>query len=224
LEVNILTYNLFWWNLFGQRHGNDNSAGKLILRNAPYDFMGFQECSDINHVLHTSGLANEFTGYGPAQAVAIAWNRHTWHELEKGYTDVAEDSHLQWYGVRSAIWARLQHKESGKTVLFVNHHGPLPTHIPGGICGPEATAYNILRLIGERAHVGDTVFLIGDFNAYEDAQTFTELRKYLTLNYKGQAFRGVDEFFTNCGEVLNTANLGTGGSDHEALKVTYGMY
>lgn len=227
VQVRILTYNLFWWNLFGVRGGNGNSAGNLIHSSneeAPFDFMGFQECSDVQHVLNTAGIAHDFTGYSPANAIGLAWNRRVWRELEKGYADVAEDSHLQWYGVRSAVWARLQHRDTGKIALVVNHHGPLPTHVPGGICGPEATAYNILRLIGERAHRGDAVFLIGDFNAYEDATTFTELQKYLTLAHKGHAFRGVDEFYTNCGEVVDTENLGTGGSDHEALKVTFNMY
>lgn len=227
LQVRILTYNLFWWNLFGVRGGNGNSAGNLIHRSheeGAFDFMGFQECSDVQHVLNTAGIAHDFVGYDPANAIGLAWNNRVWRELVKGYTDVAEDSHLQWYGVRSAVWARLQHRQTGKMVLVVNHHGPLPTHLPGGICGAEATAYNILRLIGERAHKTDTVFLLGDFNAYEDANTFVELQKYLTLAHKGSAFRGVDEFYTNCGEVIATDNLGTGGSDHEALKVTFGIY
>lgn len=224
LQVKILTYNLFWWNLFGIRGGNGNSAGNLINANGPFDFMGFQECSDVQHVLNTAGLAHDFTGYSPANAIGIAWNRREWRELTKGYVDVAEDSHLQWYGVRSAVYARLQHHSTGKIALLVNHHGPLPTHVPGGICGPEATAYNILRLIGERAQTGDAVFLVGDFNAYADSNTFVELEKYLTLAHRGTAFRGVDSFYTNCGEVLATENLGTGGSDHEALKVTFGIY
>lgn len=226
LRVKILTYNLFWWNLFGVRGGNGNSAGNLIHsshEDDAFDFLGFQECDDVHHVLNVARLSGTFTGYSPAQAIGIAWSNE-WRELAKGYVDVAEDSHLQWYGVRSAVYARLQHKRTGKIALLVNHHGPLPTHVPGGICGPQATAYNILRLIGERAHKGDAVFLLGDFNAYEDAPTFSELQKYLHLAYKGHAFRGVDEFYTNCGEVLNTENLGTGGSDHAALKVTYGMY
>lgn len=223
LQVKILTYNLFWWNLFGVRHGNGHSAGHLIDGNGPFDFMGFQECPDVQHVLNEANL-HDFTGYNPAQAIAVAWNRREWRELGKGYVDVAEDSHLQWYGVRSAVWARLQHRSTGKVALLVNHHGPLPTHRPGGICGPEATAYNILRVIGEHALHGDAVFLLGDFNAYGDSETFVQLQRYLTLAYRGHTFRGVDEFFTNCGQVLDAENLGTGGSDHEALKVTFAVY
>lgn len=227
LQVKILTYNLFWWNLFGVRNGNGNSAGNLINANGqdvPFDFMGFQECSDVQHVLNTAQLAGDFYGYSPANAIGIAWNHRVWRELSKGYVDVAEDSHLQWYGVRSAVYARLQHKRTGKMALLVNHHGPLPTHVPGGICGPEATAYNLLRLMGERAHKTDSIFLVGDFNAYADAKTFSELQRYLTLAHRGTAFNGVDEFYTNCGEVIATENLGTGGSDHEALAVTFGIY
>jgi len=177
----------------------------------------------VQHVLNEAHLRT-FVGYNPAQAIAVAWDNAVWHEIAKGYVDVAEDSHLQWYGVRSVVWVRLQHRQSGKTALLLNHHGPLPTHRPGGICGPEATAYNILRVIGEHALPGDAVFLLGDFNAYEEAETFVQLKRYLTLAYRGHTFRGVDEFFTNCGEVLNAENLGTGGSDHEALKVTFGIY
>lgn len=224
LEVRVLTYNLFWWKLFGVDGGRHGSAGHVIRDNGPFDMMGFQECERADRVIRDAGLSHEFHTYSPTNAIAIAWNHRVWNKLEKGYADVAEDSHLQWYGSRSAVWARLQHRDTGKTVFLINHHGPLPTQRPGGVCGPHATAYNILKVIGERAHKGDAVFLIGDFNAKADSPTFSELGKYLTLAYRGRSFNGVDDFFTNCGEVRDTHNLGKGGSDHDALSVTFGVY
>merc|ERR1712217_955673 len=56
-EVKVLTYNLYWWNLYGQRHGNQNSAPKNMAnfaKDKPYDVFGFQECEDINLV--TQGM------------------------------------------------------------------------------------------------------------------------------------------------------------------------
>ena len=80
LKVKVLTYNLFWWNLFGQRGGNGGSAGKLIKdagSAAPFDLMGFQECDDVNRVLGDAGLTDTFGTVSPGHAVAIAY-RNTW--------------------------------------------------------------------------------------------------------------------------------------------------
>merc|ERR1740121_2435889 len=65
-HVKVLSYYLFWWSLFGVRHGNGNSVGKLIhSTNSPlkYDLMGFQECEDGTRVLRGAGLLSQFEVY-----------------------------------------------------------------------------------------------------------------------------------------------------------------
>jgi hypothetical protein len=244
VEAKVLSYNQFWWRLYGEWGGADGSAGKLIRAHAPYDFMGFQECADVGRVLGDAGLAHEYTTYVGRNAVAIAWKTSDWRNVSAGSRDVAEDGRHQYYGYREVVWARLEHRATGKMVFFMTHHGPTPIETAGGFCGPEATAYNILKVIAERAHNGDTVVLNGDFNArapqpefdtIANTSTLEVLERHMNLLYRGSVFRGIDNFYTNCATALETANLGLGdidtlvwhrgqmvygGSDHDALTVT----
>lgn len=244
VEAKVLSYNLFWWRLFGEWGGAGGSAGKLIAQNEPFDFMGFQECADVNRVLNDGGLLNKYTTFAGRNAVAIAWKTSDWVNISSGAKDVAEDGRHQYYGYREVVWSRLQHRENGKTVFFINHHGPTPVQHSGGLCGPEATAYQILKVIAERAHVGDTVVLVGDFNArapdpafdtVANTSTVSLIEPHMNLLYRGWSFGGIDNFYTNCATVVATEDLGAGdpdtvvwqggrcvygGSDHEALSVT----
>jgi len=225
LDVKVLTYNLYWWNLFGEqfRNGNDGSAGKLIAEGGsetPFDFMGFQECEDVARVLKDANLASAYGTIPADHAIAIAYRKEAWKLLDHGMDEVAEDRAEQWYGKRGAQWARFEHTSSGKAVLFVNHHGPLPVGT-GGKCGGKATAWQILKTIGTHLQDGDGVVLVGDFNAEAHSETAQELGERLHQVYTGTSFGGVDHVFSNCGgdNVLHTRNLGAGGSDHDALEV-----
>ena len=126
----------------------------------------------------------------------------------------------KFYGRRSVLWARFRNIETGAMVFFMNHHGPLPVN-SGGLCGGRATAYNILRVAGYFAHPGDDVVLVGDFNADPTSMTIKELSNHLGRAYTGKSFNGVDNFFTSCGRLAHVQNLGTGGSDHDALRATF---
>jgi len=244
VEAKVLTYNQFWWRLYGEWGGADGSAGKLIRAHGPYDFMGFQECADVGRVLDDAGLTHEYTTHTGRNAVAIAWKTSDWRNVSVGARDVAEDGRHQYYGYREVVWARLEHRATSKMVFFMTHHGPTPIETAGGFCGPEATAYNILKVIAEQAHNGDTVVLNGDFNAkapqpefdtVANTSTVEILEQHMNLLYRGSVFHGIDNFYTNCATALETANLGLGdmdtlvwhrgqmvygGSDHDALTVT----
>lgn len=221
LEVRVLSYNLFWWNLFGLRGGMWGSAGNLIRDAGNLDILGFQECEDVRRVIADAGLSDSFEVQPGIHSVANAWRRSVWEVLARSSTDVAEDRWEQHYGRRTVVWVRLRHRVTEKVVFFMNHHGPLPVDT-GGLCGGAATAYNLLRVIGVNAFKGDAVILTGDFNANHRSQTVTTLSRWLHLDYTGQSFGGVDNFLSNdCAEVMDRANLGNGGSDHEALAVTY---
>lgn len=244
VEAKVLSYNQFWWRLYGEWGGADGSAGKLMRAHGPYDFMGFQECADVNRVLGDAGMSHSYTSFAGRNAVAIAWKSSDWENVTVGAVDVAEDGRHQYYGYREVVYARLRHKATGKMVFFINHHGPTPIQTAGGFCGPEATAYQILKVIAERAYDGDTVVLVGDFNArapqpefdtVANTSTLSLLENHMNLLYRGSVFGGIDNFYSNCATAMETANLGLGdmdtlvwhrgqmvygGSDHDALTVT----
>jgi len=220
LQVKLLTYNLFWWNLFGQRNGNGGSAGQLISSahaRQPFDFMGFQECEDIHRVLGDAGLDGEFEAMPGPHAMCMAYRKSTWQKIADDSQNVGEDRWDQWYGQRAAMWVRLQHLQTGQVVFFINHHGPLPVDT-GGMCGGEATAFNLLKLIANNAHSGDVAILVGDFNAGPQAQTLQSLGSRLHNVYTGNSFGGVDNVLSSCPNMVATQNLGSGGSDHDALE------
>jgi len=237
-KVSVLSYNLYWWYLFGKNNGKgswkdkktgkrmseDRSAGKLMIKNGPFDIMGFQECADIKRILGDARLLSEVEYHAGHNAIANAWRKDTWKQLDSGYEDVSEDlMKAEWSGMRGVVWDRLQHKKNGDVVFFINHHGPLPDN-SGGYCGSHAMVYNILRVIAQRAHKGDKVILVGDFNCM-GASTVTDiLAKHLKNSYHGRSFDGVDKFYHNCPNEINVTrakNWGTGGSDHDALTVYY---
>lgn len=214
-QLKVLTYNLFWWNLFGQRGGNGGSAGKLIAKNGPYDLIGFQECDDVKRVLGDAGLLGTHAYVIGGHATAIAYEKAAWSLLSSGKDDVAEDRPEQHYGRRGVGWARLRHRASGKVVFAVNHHGPLPVNT-GGKCGGKATAYNMLRVIGRNAEAGDMKVLMGDLNADKNSATQSALKDHMhRITYDW-----VDAIFASCpGE--SSRNLGNGGSDHDAIEAVF---
>eukprot|EP00931_Biecheleriopsis_adriatica_P031387 TRINITY_DN1840_c0_g1_i1.p1 TRINITY_DN1840_c0_g1~~TRINITY_DN1840_c0_g1_i1.p1 ORF type:complete len:672 (-),score=126.08 TRINITY_DN1840_c0_g1_i1:42-2006(-) len=223
LAVKILSYNLFWWNLFGIRRGNGNSAGKLIqasMGDKPFDVMGFQECDDGRQVLGPVGLLAEYEMFQGDHAVCVAWKK-TWSVLDKGTDDVGEDMKTHYYGKRGAVWVRLKHGASGRTMLFVNHHGPLEIN-SGGECGGEAVASNIAKLMHRHGKPGDILILVGDFNANSASVTVQEMWARLVLIHTGDSFGGVDNIFGNMdtGSILEKKTLGSGGSDHHAIMAT----
>lgn len=227
LLVRVLNYNLFWWNLFGVRRGNRMSAGRLIRRSfesEPFTVMAFQECDNVARVLSDAKLQARYIGIQSGHALSMAYDRFDWEQLHQGAADVAEDRRQQYYGRRGIQWVRLRHRQSRKTLFIVNHHGPLP--IPtGGICGGRATAYNILKQIAEHAEDDDMIVLTGDFNANAHSSTFRTLRERLHWLFSGRAIGGIDHFFSNYDEshVRERSNLGSGGSDHDALSITFSI-
>lgn len=226
LEVKVMTYNLFWWNLYGIRQGDHNSAGNLISHSQQedektlvYDFMAFQECDDVFRVLNdakAAGLSGEYGAVPGGHALGIIYRSSRWSLLDHGVDDVAEDHASQWYGNRGAQWARLEHSQTGKTVLLVNHHGPLPVN-SGGKCGGRATAYNILHTVATKGHQGDAVIVTGDFNAGLTSATIPELSARLNRVFTGLIMGGIDHIFSSSCSASTGRRLSLGGSDHEAL-------
>lgn len=222
-EVKILSYNLFWWNLFRQHKTRNNMAAHLIEKtnSPPYDVMGFQECESKHTLMHPLGLDKEFTSFDANHAICQSFRKDAWDLLKHGETDVAEDQLTEYYGTRGTVWMRIKHKGTGATLFFVNHHGPLSVN-SGGLCGGESVAHNILHLIKKEASEGDIIVVVGDFNANGASKTIQTLWKNLVLAYNGVSFGGVDNVFTNVPKswVVETKDIGSGGSDHHAVSVT----
>jgi len=221
-KVKILSYNLFWWNLYGKRQGNQASASKLISNSnnkQEFDILGFQECENIDMVLSQANIKNDYTSYNCGHAVAIAFNNKKWTLLSKGTVDVAEDKKSQYYGKRIIGYVRILNKQTNAVVFFINHHGPLPVN-SGGLCESEAVVYNILKTIGTEARKSDSIILVGDFNADKNSKTIQKLKEYMYDVFSSNSFGGVDHIFSNNNDVIFTENLGNGGSDHEAITAT----
>jgi len=216
MRVKLLTYNLFWWNLFGQRRGNGRSAGRLI-ENAgegdPFDIAAFQECDDASRILRDARMSEDDYDYVRWGSNTIAYRKNRWERLSYGKGErFAEDANGRWK--RGAHWVRLMEKTTGNKLFVLNHHGPLPVN-SGGKCGGEATAYNMLKMVKENSDEGDAIMLTGDFNADAGAQTVRTLESYIHLAMS----HWVDMIMSNCAgaSVKETENLGSGGSDHDAL-------
>jgi len=104
----------------------------------------------------------------------------------------------------------------------VNHHGPLRVNSGGRKGGPE-TAYNILTAIYDNVQLGDAVILLGDFNAQIGSQTVRALERYIPRVASGTSLGGVDHFFSELSMIGEMENLGSGGSDHDALIATFAL-
>jgi len=227
IDVKVLAYNLYWWNLFDRNGGRGRSAGKLIARgagSAGFDMMGFQECDDPGRVLadaEAEGLqGGDYEVVRGPHALAIVYKSSRWSLLGKGDENVGEDSKRQYFGKRGAQWLRAQDQSSGRTVFFVNHHGPLPVS-SGGDCTGSATSINIMRLIAGNAHAEDAIVLLGDFNAQPSSSRIKELDARLHRVFSGTAIGGVDHIYSNCKAQASGTNLGAGGSDHDALSADF---
>lgn len=188
--------------------------------------MGFQECDDISRVLSDAKrweLSGDYGTLNGGRALGIAYLKSRWTLVSSGKEDVGEDSRRQYYGRRSAQWARFKHV-NGSTAFFANHHGPLPVNAGGG-CTGSATGYNLLKMIAQNVHDGDAVFLVGDFNAGVSSSRIKALGKFMNRVYTGSAHGGVDHIFSNCDEahVVESKNLGSGGSDHDALSTLFSI-
>eukprot|EP00930_Biecheleria_cincta_P071948 TRINITY_DN59397_c0_g1_i1.p1 TRINITY_DN59397_c0_g1~~TRINITY_DN59397_c0_g1_i1.p1 ORF type:complete len:542 (-),score=76.35 TRINITY_DN59397_c0_g1_i1:49-1674(-) len=218
--VQVLSYNLYWWNLF-KKHGGRFAVKLVEKAGKPHalDAIGFQECEDPN-VPALMELRPTYTIIHDERSLCMAFKTRTWSLMSKGAEDVAEDMRTEYFGKRAVQWMRLQHKKTGLGLLFTNHHGPLPVN-SGGDCGGVATANNIMRVMQENAREGDLLVLVGDFNANAASKTIQSFWPHLYQAYNSPSLGGVDNIFSNIesSQIESCTDLGTGGSDHHAIKV-----
>ncbi len=103
LQIKILSYNTFWWNLFKLQYGNG-----IQQLNAPkaFDVAGFQECEDPEIILNPVGLSATFERILGEHAMCMAYNKEAWALLASGIVDVSEDLPTRYYGRRGSQWMR----------------------------------------------------------------------------------------------------------------------
>jgi len=234
-RIKVLTYNLYWWHLFNIEKGRDGAAGKNIAnysQSEPFDLIGFQECEDVDWPLRdakAAGMQGEFATFQKEDAVCLAYRKEAFHVLGWGEGAVAEDGAAQHFGKRIVLWVRLLHKASQRPIFFMNHHGPTPVN-SGGVCGPAATAYQILRVIAINAEIGDAVILAGDFNAWSNDPSGKWLEEigrldchipHVFSNPTIDDVWGIDNVFASCLNPVETHVMPKGGSDHNALAVVF---
>jgi hypothetical protein len=217
MRIKAISYNLFWWNLFGRRGGNSGSAGKLVKSAAaeePFDVAGFQECDDPSWIMGDANMSKNEYDRIRWGSNTLAFRKTRFEKLAHGDGEFVAHDFGTYNYKRGAHWVRLRERSTGNKLFVMNHHGPLPVN-SGGICGGEATAYNLLAMIQKYSEPGDALLFFGDFNADGRSATVTTLEGYMhhLMNDWG------DNFFSNCGgdAVKVTKNLGKGGSDHNAL-------
>merc|ERR1719221_396017 len=68
--VKVVSYNLFWWNAFGQNPWKGQRVTENIVRNLRPDTLGLQECDDPDLIQRRTGYsrASRFDG---AQGVMV---------------------------------------------------------------------------------------------------------------------------------------------------------
>jgi hypothetical protein len=213
-KVKVLSYNLFWWNLYLQRKSNGNSAGRLMKSILPIDVFGFQECEDIFRIM--GDLGDHYHTFNAGRALGMSFDRYQWEIKYSKSIDVGEDIHPQYFGKRSVGMIYMKHKHSDKHLLHVNHHGVLPVNT-GGLCKSESVAYNILKNIGANAKENDLIIVTGDFNCNHDSPTIKILETYLNKHVSSTSFSGVDHIFSNSNNIGVTKILPESGSDHQPI-------
>lgn len=224
-KVTVLSGNLFWWNLFQRRGGENGRMGKLYQGNGPVDLYGLQECDDVYRVRRESRLEDSHGAKQFGHALAIMWDKSQFGEepLDDGCDPVAKDKPGFW-GRRYICWARFQHVATKNYVWFGTFHGPLPVS-SGGAYGSTASVENKVQLLEETAQPGDLTILLGDFNNAKWSNTVTKLKNHMdrvSTDYGGHHW-SIDHIFVNKGLTdaspdTHAWSIGTGGSDHPQVK------
>jgi hypothetical protein len=213
--LTVVTQNLFWWNLFGQRDGGE--FFKVFKTYGPFDIFLFQECDDVARIRDGLGYESMEIIQGHF-ALALMYDSNRFQLLGNGFNVAGENRYDQYYGERGVVWARLEEAATGKIFFVASHHGPLPINT-GGKFGGEDVANRLLNLVNTHKGDIDEVILGGDFNADVNSKTTNVLMMKLQL----QESDWVDHLFTsvNSFDTTQTTIIDGTGSDHRGLKTVF---
>lgn len=111
----MVSYNLYWWNAFGQNPSASNGIVYNIQYTLSPDTIGMQECND-------AGQIQSRTTYQPASQ----WGDNNGVSVKPGVFTVLSSGRRnlnargQW-GDRYVTWVKLQHRSSGRSFLAFQH-------------------------------------------------------------------------------------------------------
>jgi endonuclease/exonuclease/phosphatase family metal-dependent hydrolase len=210
-SIKVASYNLYWWNAFGQNPWKGDQIINNIKDTMKPDLLGVQECNDANLIQHRTGyrLASPF-----ADNQGVMVNPSLFSVGESGSRDL--EARGKW-GNRYVTWAHVTHKPSGRAFWAFNTHWCVHSG-HGHTCGPDKRyvgAKNMLRTIQEKAGSAP-VIITGDFNAglHEEA-----LQHFLRNGFSLAKMNWVDAVFytTAHWQKGHTTTGSSAGSDHSPV-------
>merc|ERR1712137_819298 len=158
-KIKVVSYNLYWWNAFGQNPWKGEHVTDNIKNNLQPDVLGLQECDNPGLIEQRTGYvaASEFAG---AQGVSV--KPGMFRIGDRGTQDIQATG--KW-GPRYVPWAQLTHS-SGRTFWHFNTHWCV--HNGNGRTCDANTRYNgaknMLQIIRQKTR-GAPAIITGDFNA-----------------------------------------------------------
>jgi len=159
-KIKVVSYNLYWWNAFGQNPWKGSKITDNIKNNLRPDVLGLQECDSPGKIKSRTGYkpVSKFSG---AQGVMVKPGLFT--VGDSGSRDIGATG--KW-GPRFVTWAQLTHTASGRSFWHFNTHWCVHSG-NGRTCSAKKRyrgAKNMLEIIREKAG-NDPVVITGDFNA-----------------------------------------------------------
>jgi len=163
LKVRVVSYNLYWWNAFGQNPWKSDHIIRNIKNTLKPDSIGLQECDEPQTIRDRAGLerASKFDG---AQGIMV--KPGVFRKGDSGSRDIQATG--KW-GPRYVTWVELIDPKSGRTFWHFNTHWCVHNG-NGRVCNEEVRyggAKHMLDVIKEKAS-DMPVVITGDFNANLD--------------------------------------------------------
>jgi len=163
-RIKVASYNIYWWNAFGQHPWKGQHITDNIKDTLRADVLGLQECDDPS-------LIESRTGYTPASPFAgaqgIVVRPGAFAAGDSGSRDIQVTGR---WGPCHVTWAKLTHNPTGRTFWHFNTHWRVHSGYSQTCDASKryAGAQSMLAVIRERAGHGAPVVITGDFNANMD--------------------------------------------------------
>jgi len=209
-QIKVGSYNLYWWNAFGQNAWKGQHVTDNIKNNLRPDVLGMQECDDPRLIEQRTGYvaASDFAG---AQGVSV--KPGLFRIGSRGKQDIQATG--KW-GPRYVTWVQLTHS-SGHTFWHFNTHWCV--HSGNGHHCDANTRYtgakNMLQIIQQKTQ-GAPAIITGDFNA---GMSELGIEHFKRNGFKLVVSEWVDAIFISEGQwkVLKTGKGDAAHSDHRPV-------
>lgn len=152
-----MSYNLYWWNAFGQEPWKSDGIVANIKDTLRPDTIGMQECDDPGVIQARAGGYYPVSQFAGGQGVSVKPGLFTVEA--SGSRDLQATGY---WGPRFVTWVKLRHSSSGRSFWHFNTHWCVQN------CGADKRAVganNMLQAIRDNAGINEPVVITGDFNA-----------------------------------------------------------